>query len=174
MSIQKLSSRVQEIVITQLIAVLMTPITDLAAYELKLIDSKGNVIKEPTSAKERKALSKTVVFALALRPYLERNSAMREQDKINLRNKHAQRSIYSQAQKDATMLESMHNDSFELIKELSSAEIFKRKADKHAADTLKVSSRYTMLNPKKRKGYLKTLFGTSGTFGSPVTGDDHA
>ena len=116
--LNKISERIEQIIITKLIALFETPIDQLGAYKLGLINKDGVVIKQPKSRLEKRALSKTVLFALALRPFVLKTRILRDQPLADLRRKHALRSVYSAAIEDIELAEAVESISYtDLLKE---------------------------------------------------------
>lgn len=149
--ITKISNRIQQVILTQVVAAMLTPIKDLAAYKLGLINANGDLIRNPKTKQEHAAFSKTVAFGLAVRKYTETAKVMRGEQKQVFKRDHTLRSVYAAAEEDAQLTESTIT-YLDILTELTN--------DHAPVEQQQVSNRFTMLDPLKRRGYMKQLFGT--------------
>ena len=175
MSIGNISNRIEQLVITKIIAILETPIEELAAYKLDLIDKQGNKIKEPKSKIEKRSLSLLTEFILKLRQHIETNKTMRDQQLTDIKRKYALKGVYPEAEKMITVTECAESyTGKELIEEMAQTD--ESQLYKGVEDELdkrlekKTPSKYQLLNKNRRRRFIRQAFGLDDTFVTPTLG----
>lgn len=116
----KLSNKIEKTIITKMIDILEKDFKDLPAYELGLIDAKGNLTsKTPRTATEKKALTDLTAFVIQLKQHIEFRKFLSKDKYQTMRRKHGFMHGTMPDSTDIELSEQAH-DCVNIIKELES------------------------------------------------------
>lgn len=147
-----ISTKIEDIVLTKLTAILKSDYTMLSAYKMGLIDSNGNILKTPQTALEQLALPDITIYALELKNAIENRTGTITGGFIDL---------YTDIDTSGYEDIDLETPAIDIIKGLSmrSEKSISRDVDDHIMNKQyeSISEKYLMLNPKKRASSIHDI-----------------